>query len=188
MKLLLNLMKWTLRILGGLLVLVILVVAVFLTVTQFHDGTFEGSMEINLAGGGPFTTGQWHREPMEPDWSFLKEYQTVEFQLLNPARSRRTYIMEHDGRIFVPSGNMNGAWEKIWKQWPKEAEKDGRAILRVDGKLYERQLVRIRDEEIATPVLKEAGRKYYGGAEIPFAWIRSGDVWLFELQPKSSSN
>lgn len=175
-------MKWILGILGGLLVLAVLVVAGVFTAARFHDGPFEGRLAI--VAGGPFTTGEWQRGPEEPDWAFLRDYVTVEFQLLEPARSRTTFVLEHDGRIFIPSGYMNSIQGKIWKHWPMEAEEDGRAILRVDGKLYERQLVRIRAGDILLPVLAELGRKYGGGAEVPREIVASGDLWLFELQPR----
>ena len=101
-----------------------------------------------------------------------------------PARSRTTWIMEHDGRIFIVSGYMNTLQGKIWKHWPKEAEEDGRMILRVDGKLYERQMLRIEEGDILAPVLAELGRKYAGGAEIPVEQVTSGSIWLFELLPR----
>jgi len=108
----------------------------------------------------------------------------VEFQLLDPVRSRTTWIVEHDNRIFIPSGYMNSTVGKLWKQWPKEAERDGRAVLRVDGKLYERQLVRIRSGDILTPVLAELGRKYVGGQPVPLSAVTSDDLWIFELIPR----
>ena len=80
---------------------------------------------------------------------------------------------------------MNSIGGKIWKHWPKEAEEDGRAILRVDGKLYERQLVRVREGDIVTAILAELARKYVGGTEIPVAEVTSGNIWLFELRPRS---
>jgi hypothetical protein len=178
-------MKWIRRILVGLAVVIVValvgVVGLF-SAARFHDGPFEGALAIVSAGA--FESGELQTDSEEPDWSFLKEYFTVEFQLLDPARSRTTYIMEHDGRIFIPSGYMNSIGGKIWKHWPKEAEKDGRALLRVDGKLYERQLVRLEGGEVAAAVLAELGRKYVGGAEIPLEAVTSGDVWLFELRPR----
>ena len=175
-------MKWIIRILGGLLVLVMVPVLGLFTAARFHDGPFEGGLAIVAAGS--FDSGELQTGLEEPDWGFLRDYSTVEFQLLDPARSRTTWIMEYDGRIFIPSGYMNSLLGKIWKHWPKEAEEDGRALLRVDGKLYERRLVRIEDEGVATPVLNELGRKYGGGASIPFQQVASGDIWLFELRPR----
>ena len=111
---------------------------------------------------------------------------TVEFQLLNPSRSRTTFVMEVDGRIFIPSGYMNSTVGKIWKHWPMEAEKDGRAILRVDGKLYERSMVRINEGEILDDVLAELSRKYAGGFPVSTINVDSGNLWIFELEPRKN--
>jgi len=175
-------MKWILLILGGLVALVVLAVAGIFTAARFHDGPFEGALAV--VAGGAFVSGELQSGRGEPNWDFLKDYATVEFQLLDPARSRTTFVMEQDGRIFIPSGYMNTARGKIWKHWPIEAEKDGRAILRVDGKLYNRNLVRIKEGDIVAAVLAELGRKYAGGATIPLNEVDSGNLWLFELQPR----
>ena len=98
-------MKWIIRILGGLLVLVVGPVLGLFTAARFHDGPFEGGLAIVAAGS--FDSGELHTGLEEPDWGFLRDYSTVEFQLLDPARSRTTWIMEYDGRIFIPSGYMN---------------------------------------------------------------------------------
>ena len=172
-----SVLKWVLGVLGGLIGLVALILVGVLVAARFHDGPLE------IVAGGPFTSGELHTGP-EPDWSFLQDYQTVEFQLLDPVRSRTTWIMEHDNRIFIPSGYMNSIQGKLWKHWPREAEKDGRAILRVDGKLYERRLVRVHADELPPAVLAELGRKYAGGSDVPIAMVSSGDLWLFELEPR----
>lgn len=174
-------MKLILKILGGLVALVLLVVLGIFVAARFHDGPMDGGFAI--ISGGPFSSGELHTGP-EPDWSFLKDYPTVEFQLLNPPRSRTTFVMEHDNRIFIPSGYMNSVLGKIWKHWPLEAEQDGRAILRVDGKLYERQLVRITEGEILEGVLAELGRKYGEGEPAPLSMVTSNDLWIFELTPR----
>ena len=163
----------------GVLVLIPVVAIAALSVSARNSDGPSG-----VFAGGRLVAGELVTGP-EPDWTFVRDYSTVEFQLLDPVRSRTTWIMEHEGRIFIPSGYMNSFLGKVWKHWPKEAEEDGRVLLRVDGKLYERQMVRIRDEAVATPVLSELGRKYVGGAPIPFQQVASGDIWLFELRPRS---
>ena len=55
---------------------------------------------------------------------------------------------------------VNAAWRKIWKQWPLDAEKDGREILLVDGKLYDRQMIRILQRPEVKPVLGLLRKKY----------------------------
>lgn len=169
-------MKLLLKVLGGLVGLVVLIVAGTLIGARFADGPLE------IVAGGPFKTGSMVAD--EPDWNVVGEYQTVEFQLLDPAVSRTTWIAVVDDRVFIPSGYMTTWWGKIWKQWPLQAEKDGRAILRVDGKLYNRQLVRIKDDPAVEPVMAELSRKYAGGQPFPREVFDSGYLWIFELVPR----
>ena len=79
---------------------------------------------------------------------------------------------------------MTTWWGKIWKQWPLQAEQDGRAILRVDGKLYDRQLVRLKDGPEVEPVMAELGRKYSAAGGFPDDVFDSGYLWIFELKPR----
>jgi len=174
-------MKWLLIIPAVLLALIVFTIGGIFTAARLHDGPFEGDLAV--VAGGAFVSGELHSGD-EPDWDFLKDYPTVEFQLLDPARSRNTFVMVWDGRIFIPSGYMNTTRGKIWKHWPIEAEEDGRAILRVDGKLYDRNLVRIKKGDMVVAVLAELSRKYMGGAPIPLEEVTSGNLWLFELQPR----
>lgn len=164
-----------------ILVFVLGVVALSVA-ARFHDGPFDGVLAIIAAG--PFETGELQLGSEEPDWAFLRDYPTIEFQLLDPPRSRTTYVMWYDGRIFIPSRYMNTIRGKLWKHWPMEAEADGRALLRVDGKLYERQLVRIREPALVSAVLAERSRKYGNSTAALEELVTSGDLWLFELRPR----
>lgn len=164
------------RFLVGLVVIVLAVVGSVTLAARFSDGP------IGPFAGGRFTSGEIHTGA-EPDWRHLADRQTVELQLENPPRSRTTWILTHDGRIYIPCGYMNSTWGRLWKQWPVEAEHDGRAILRVDGKLYPRELVRIRDGAQVPPLVAEIARKYHVPAS-PEA-VSSGALWLFELTPPS---
>ena len=137
---------------------------------------------VAIFAGGPFTSGELVK--YEPDWSFIRAVQEVEFQSLEPARSRTTWILEHEGRIFIPSGYMNSFVGSLWKKWPIEAERDGRVILRVDGKLYPRRLVRVSHGPVIPPLLDQLSRKYMDGSPIPPEAVASGDLWIFELAPR----
>lgn len=148
-----------------------------------------------IVAGGAFSTGQPYAGG-EPEWSFLRDRQEVEFQLLDPARSRTTWILEHAGRIYIPCGYMNSTLGKLWKHWPYEAERNGDALLRVDGVLYERRLVRIKDAPELPAIASELARKYIavGANETQRAaaiaailgQVQNNDLWVFELQPRSS--
>ena len=82
-------MKLIFRTLSTLLILLIGVVLGVFVVARFHDGPLEGVFEIVAAG--PFDSGEMQTGAGEPDWAFLKDYSTVEFQLLDPIRSRTTW-------------------------------------------------------------------------------------------------
>ena len=87
--------------------------------------------------------------------------------------------------MFIPSGYMNTDFGKLWKQWPLQAEKDGRAILRVDKTLYDRQLVRVSADDPDIPgVLSEVSRKYFQGQPVPTEEVASNNLWVFELLPR----
>ena len=171
-------MRTILSIALGLFGALVLLIAVILIGARYADGP------IAIFAGGPFTSGELVSGP-EPDWSFVHDIQEVEFQLVDPDRSRTTWILEHEGRIYIPCGYMTTAWGKIWKQWPIEALQDGRSILRVGDKLYERNLVRIKTGPLVAALTAELSRKYAAAGAIGPEAVSSGYLWLFELAPRS---
>jgi hypothetical protein len=167
-----------LRVVGGLLALLVLVVGGLAVGARFADGP------LAILAGGAFTSGELV-SGAEPDWSFVRNVQEVEFQLVDPPRSRTTWILEHEGKAYIPSGYMTTWWGRLWKKWPHEALEDGRTILRIGDRLYERQLVRVQDGPLLEPLTAELSRKYLGGSEVPVEAVTSGYLWLFELAPRS---
>ncbi len=165
------------RIVIGLLLFFVLAIGGLFIGARFSDGP------LAIIAGGPFTSGELVTGA-EPDWSFVRDVQEVQFQLLEPARSRTTWIIEHEGKAYIPSGYMTTWWGKIWKKWPLEAQKDPRILLRIGDHLYERKLVRVESGPVVAPVMAELSRKYAAGAEIPATAVSSGYLWLFELAPR----
>jgi hypothetical protein len=170
-------MRAVLRVLGGLVALVLVGVGGLLVGARFADGP------IAIVAGGPFTSGELVGGP-EPDWSFVRDVREVEFQLLDPPRSRTTWILDHAGKAYIPCGYMTSWWGRLWKQWPAEAEQDPRILLRIGDALYERRLVRIREGPVVAPLLEELGRKYLGSRKVPMEELTSGNLWLYELAPR----
>jgi hypothetical protein len=184
-----TMMLRALRWLAYLTLASVLAVGLFLFGIRFADGP------AGIVAGGAFTTGELH-QGTEPDWRFLKDRGEVEFQLLSPARSRTTWILEHEGRIYIPCGYMDTAWGRIWKRWPIEAEADGRALLRIDGTLHKRMLVRIRTGPQVPHLLNELARKYFAASGTPeqrasaqavmAQQVQDQSLWLFELTSREN--
>jgi len=164
-----------LKILAGILAVFIAIAALVMIGARFADGPLE------IIAGGPFTSGELVEE--EPDWTFITttDRREVQFQLLDPERSRTTWIVEHNGRIYIPSGYMNSLVGKIWKHWPYEAEEDGRILLRIDDDIYERELVRVMDGPALPHIVQKISDKYLGGISTSKDMVESGDLWIFEV-------
>jgi hypothetical protein len=164
-------LKWFLILVGVIVAISVL----FFVYMRFHDGPIE------IISGGPFQAGELIEGP-EPDWSFLVDRATVEFQLMKPASSRLLWLAVVDNRLYIISGYMRTGIGKIWKQWPRYAEQDDRALLRVDGKIYKRTLVRLTADEFDDNIGSEFSRKY--GADLKKEDVASGSTWLFEMAPR----
>ena len=134
--------------------------------------------------GGSLVSGELHTGP-EPDWSFTNDIVTIELQLEDPPRSRTIWVGEHDGKLYVFSAYMRSAIGRLWKSWPLQAERDGRAVLRIDDKRYERQLRRIESGPILEGITASIADKYT--YNISRELVRAGDIWLFEAAPRGPS-
>ncbi len=168
---------------------VLVVVAILILIPVVALGALMVSARFSdgpsaVFSGGPLVAGELVTGP-EPDWSFARDVGTIELQLLDPPRSRLIWIAEHEGKIYVVSGYMGSFIGRLWKRWPGQAERDGRAILRIEGKRYERQLVRIQTGAIVDDVAAAFNRKY--NRVMTRAEVESGKLWLFEMAPPSAN-
>ena len=163
----------------GLWILLVLATAVVTAAIKqrFADGPNR------VFSGGELVLGELY-QGAEPDWSFVNDVDTLELQLLDPVQSRRIWTASDEGKIYVWSGYMNSTMGKLWKSWPAQAERDGRAVLRINGTRYERQLVRVTSGEGLEALTATMNKKYPSRAT-PAA-IDSGDLWMFEAQPRGT--
>jgi hypothetical protein len=178
-----NVIRGILQIVG----IVILIPAVTIATLRIEKRNDDGPSI--LFPGGKLISGELHTGP-EPDWSFTDDVSTIELQLEKPLASRRIFIMESNGKIYVPSGYMRSTLGRIWKDWAFEADAgDGLAVARIDGVRYERQLIRLKEGPEVDGVATKLAAKYSGGASpAAIAGIKSsienGDTWIFELAPR----
>ena len=157
--------------------------AVVLSLVALVIGARFGDGPIAILPGGPLESGEFVTGA-EPDWTFARDTMEMEFQLVEPPLSRTVWLQVHDKKLYVVSGYMNTPIGKIWKKWPAQALKDGRAVIRIDGKRYERKLVRIlTDRPLLEAIAAEVNRKY--GAPLTADMAKSGDAWFFALEPRA---
>ena len=129
--------------------------------------------------GGALVAGELAREPVA-DWSFAAELGQIELEV-NPERprSRTVWLAVVDGALYVPCGFPGS------KTWPHEALRDGRVVLRIEGRRHERQAVREADPERLRRLGAEVARKYGVGDEE--AAVAGRDVWFFRMDPRPAS-
>lgn len=172
-------MKMLRRIIAIALCLVLIPVTAIATAAakqRFADGPNR------VFSGGALESGELYTGA-EPDWRFVSEIPTIEMQLLDPPQSRRIWTAEYDGKIYVWSGYMATAVGRVWKRWPLQAERDGRAIMRIDGMRYERQLVRIKSGPILDGISAAIRNKY--PSQTTRASVEAGETWVFEAAPRN---
>ncbi len=158
-----------LKILGGIVAALLLLVAGVFFAARFHDGP------LALIPGGSLSSGELVSSPV-PDWSFAESVETIELQLVEDDTSRTTWILVSDGRGFIPCslGFPPG------KSWHLRADQDGRAIIRILGKRYPVTLKRLSNSTLEPELEAIVSSKYGGGPP--------GDagVWFFAVESRPS--
>jgi hypothetical protein len=129
--------------------------------------------------GGRLVAGELVADA-HPDWSFATELSSIELEV-DPGEpsSRTTWLAVVDGELYVPCGFPRT------KTWPHQALRDGRVVLRIAGRRYERQAVRVSEPALLRRLGAEVARKYgVGDAE---AAARGEDVWFFRMEARPAA-
>jgi hypothetical protein len=153
-------LRWLLIALGALAV----GVALLLLVARFLDGP------IGPIPGGPLRGEVSAEDP--GDWSFAGDVPTLELQV--GGRSLTTWYVTRGGILYVAAAEAES------KRWPREVVADGRVRLRVGGRLYERNAVRITDRAVLEPVGDVFRAKY----RVELSPEAAERVWVFRLDPR----
>ena len=162
-----RLLRWVGRILLVLVALAIVVAGI----ARFHDGP------LGPVPGGPLEAGELVSDA-GVDWRFAADIPEIELQLVDPPRSRTTWVLVREDQLYVPC-----AWpQSFLKEWPKQALRDGRVVLRIAGNRYERQAVRVTDPEVHAELSALAARKY--DYEPPQGPTDLEGLWFFRMDPR----
>jgi hypothetical protein len=180
-----------------LALLVILLVGGVLVAQRVSDGPM-GPLQ-----GGNFKTGEIVAEPVD-DWSTVRDLTgSGEILLVGPGTSRITGLLLHRGKLYIPCdlGFMaNRDWDSAatewfglamawFKRWHRDAIEDGRAIVRLGGKLYGGQLTKVTDPDLEHELraLTEQVAREFGGLEVlpPAPAEEPNDIWFFHVSPRA---
>jgi hypothetical protein len=179
-----TMLRIILQVLGVIILIPLVTIITLRVANQGADGPSI------LFPGGELVSGTLHRGA-EPDWRFTDEVPTIELQLEDPLSSRRIFVMESAGKVYVPSGYMRSFLGRLWKDWAFQADAgDGLAVARINGVRYERRLIREQDPAVIEGVATKLAQKYAGGAT-PEAVagvqksVADGDTWIFEMAPRT---
>ncbi len=160
-------------------------------VARFWDGP------IGPVPGGPLRTGTLVSEP-DVDWSLAQgSFGEIELQLVEPLGSRIVGGMVYEGQLFaicdlgfiarrVPERRLVLSRLRILKRWHEDALRDGRVVLRIAGKRYERQAVRVTDPELLAtfrPMVEEMANQYFSSPllDVP---TDPNEIWFFRMDPR----
>ncbi len=181
-----NILKIVLQVVG----FVVLIGAVSISMLRIQRSTADGATVV--FPGGEMVAGELYSGP-EPDWSFTDDIFTIELQLNDPMATRRIYILESEGKIYVVSGYMKSFLGKIWKEWAFDADEgNDEGVLRVKSVRYPRKLIRIKEGDVLNGISAKLLAKY-SGVPVPVpaqaiararAGIEDGNSWIFELAPR----
>jgi hypothetical protein len=157
---------------------------------RMHAGALAPPSELADALSARGQCGNGVCPPMKP----------IELELTGPGTSRYTGIMVHDGQVYIPCdlgymwGRFSGTQRNVlhliylFKHWHSDALRDGRVVIRVDGKRYEGQAVRVTDPAIDAALrsqLEEMARQWVAPATLaPPPTEGPNDIWFFRVDPR----
>lgn len=187
-------MPWLKYIAIFLGILIALLIAGTLITQKVSDGP------IQFLQGGPFQSGEVIEEPVT-DWSFGIGKSTA-FELEGFGTSRVAGYIIHDGAAYMTC-DLGFMWRRIegpqrtilrliyqFKRWHEDALVDGRARLRIDGKIYKAYFRKVEDPDLIVALkaqLEDLGREYIAPAELgPAPEDEPNDVWFFRMDPPLS--
>lgn len=179
-------MRIFLQIIG----LIVLIPAIALLTIKLDKQNNDGPSI--LFPGGKLTSGELHTGA-EPDWTLTDDVSIIELQLEDPLSSRRIFVMENEGKVYIPSGYMRSFLGRIWKEWAFQADEgNGLAVVRINGIRYERQLKRVSAGPELEGIVNKMAKKYAGGATPEMVSenlerIANGDTWIFEMAPRGDT-
>ncbi len=141
-----------------------------------------------LAAGcplGPFSGGHLGGD-VQPapvsDWSFVNDSETCQLET-NPddPHSVNVWCAGHGENVYVPSSMILGPTVPTERQWIQNVQANPAVRLRVEGRVYELEAVRVTDDGEYATVLAVLERKYDAD---PADREPDREIWLYRMQAR----
>jgi len=185
------------KLFGIAAALLLALVVALLVVQRTSDGP------IGPIPGGPLRAGTLISDP-DVDWaaatqdSFREGIGLVELAFLEPPGSRTTVAILHEDQLYIPC-DLGFFWRRLrrpsarwfraalyaFRTWHEHAMRDGRAVVRVEGKRYPRQAMRVTDPDVLAALRAIVERA--GGPASPRLSEVPADpeaIWFFRMDPR----
>jgi hypothetical protein len=188
-------MKTLLLVLGGVLLIVITMIAGLFLWARISDGP-KGPI-----AGGVLESGQFVNAT-NADWEQIlgdEPVVEIELQLESSRTSRTTGAFTHDGHLYVPcdlgyvwrrlpGGVARAALHTMWllKDWHLKALEDGRVIARIEGNRYKLQAVEVTNTRLLEIFRAHVSNAAAGVFELRDVQTDPEDIWFFRLDPRES--
>ena len=117
------------------------------------------------------------------NWSAYEGVSVLDMQLLEPPRSRRVWLLVDEGNLYIPSGWVRSM--PFWKHWPRQAQADGRALLRIQGRIYPVELVKVENDDLRWDLARKLSAKY--NLPVPNTPPDPEELWIFRAEARGRS-
>ncbi len=124
----------------------------------------------------------------------------IELQLVEPPRSRTTGAFVLDGDLYIPC-DLGFIWQRIpaptrWvlatiyrvKDWHEDALADGRVVLRIGDRRYERQATRITDPVLLSRLrarIEDDAQNMLDEPLLEMPEEGPREIWFFRIDPRA---
>ena len=146
-------MKKTLKIVGGIFICMILLLAT-LRATGFEPRDCANAASWSCRAPGLWLKGELVTTPVN-DWSFTDKIQTIKVQTQTP------FLLPHSVSIWcaVYKDNLYVTSYR-GRLWVEDVIRDPHVRLKIGGQIYERTLSLVSDLDEKAAVLQAKGKKY----------------------------
>jgi len=158
-------MKRVLRVAGGVVVFVVLLLAV-VRATGFEPKICESAqVSWTCRTPGLWLKGDLVTTPVT-DWSFTDRIQSIKLQTVERflpvmPHSITTYCVSYNGELYLTSVYGPGMAEyPHGRHWNENVYRDPHVRLKIEDKIYDRKLEHVTDEAVRAEVIKNKAKKY----------------------------